>query len=89
MFQLSTYGFCESGGTESVKSRVVYIVRKKVPEVVKADKIITPEMMASFTKQADIWIQAMRAETMYPPNRSSTLCNPKYCGAWDKCHKEY
>lgn len=89
MFQLLTYAFAITGGEHEVPGKVSYIVRKKKPVVVEANVLVTPEMMTGYIRQADVWIQAIKSATLYPPNRNSMLCSAQYCNAWKKCHEEY
>ncbi|MDI6617870.1 MAG: PD-(D/E)XK nuclease family protein [Clostridiales bacterium] len=65
-----------------------YLVDGKVPKAATLASSRTGAQIKRFCSIAYYICNAIKAGCFYP-NINSLMCSPKWCGYWDKCHKDF
>ena len=85
-FQLTLYAWMLSGGNYSVKSKIIYLVKNKVPKIVTTEITISAEEQRRRLKTVVSVANAIRAGH-FPPNYGHWLCAPDRCAFFKECHE--
>jgi hypothetical protein len=83
--QLSMYEWlCMENGIETAGLRLDYLVAKKEPCIVQLETERQLEDLDFVVRMMGDVIKGIEKE-VFPPNPTSFLCSPKYCGYWERC----
>jgi hypothetical protein len=88
--QLTAYsvGYQVTNRRKPKGTRVDYVVDKKVPECVSYEDTVEDSDIELLLNLIGKYQEAVKSG-FDMPNRSSYMCNKKYCGYWEHCEKMY
>ena len=88
-FQLTGYAFAYMQDYGELPKAVTldYLIATKTPKAEVRESVRTSKDIARFIGTSRMMAEAIAAENYYP-NEDGWHCSPRYCGYYERCHKE-